>query len=930
MDLKNQFLGVNSAYIQDLYDRFCRDPGSVDEATQGVFENWTPDPESFSPDYCIPVHKIVSAVNLAQSIRNHGHLAAQLDPLGTSPPGDPSLIPTYHNLTEDDMRLMPPTTVGGPVARRANNMLGAIEELRRIYCSSMGHDFEHIHIPKERAWLRYVVEEGSFRAPVTPVKSELMLKRLTRVEAFEKFLHRVFPGKFRFSIEGLDMLVPMLEEIIRLVASLRISNILIGMAHRGRLNVLAHILKMPYRQILAEFSDPVQHHIAEGQNEMGWMGDVKYHGGTSLILKDGEHVSLRVRVAPNPSHLEFVNPVVQGMARAVGTQVNNPGAPAFDHHVTLPIMVHGDAAFPGQGVVAETLNLSRLKGYETGGTIHIIANNQLGFTTDPENSRSTLFASDLAKGYEIPIIHINADDVEGCIEASRMAAGYLARFQKDFMIDLVGYRRWGHNEGDEAAFTQPVIYRKIPVHPTVRKQWAEKMVRRGEVSQAYPAIIEKKYNQELQNILDSLKPEEDYKPSLPNTPPPGAAKKIMTSVPRERLIAINQSLQEITDTFDVHSKLKRILKKRRDQIDHPSEDRINWSTGEELAFASILEDGVAIRLTGQDVERGTFSHRHCVLHGSESGESLTPLHVLPQAKAAFEVINSPLTECAVIGFEYGYNVQRPGRLVIWEAQYGDFINSAQVMIDEFVSSARSKWGQTPSLVILLPHGHEGAGPDHSSGRLERFLSISADINIRIAIPTTAAQYFHLLRRQACLLRIDPLPLVVLTPKSLLRNPQVSSNMRELDQGRWKPVIQDDVANQNIKNVKRLIMCSGKIYYDLVCEKSFDAREELSIVRIEQMFPFPDETIDDLLGSYPNLEEVFWVQEEPRNMGAWTFLRPRIKYSIDGRWPLYFIGRPRQSSPAEGSAALHHISQKNIVDQVAKLLKNGAEPGIMTA
>jgi 2-oxoglutarate dehydrogenase E1 component len=930
MDLKRDFHGVNSAYMQDLYDRYCKDPLSVDEATRSAFAQWTIDPEAPDPDYCIPVHKIVSAVNLAQSIRNHGHLAAQLDPLGTPPPGDPSLVPTYHNLTEDDMRLMPPTTVGGPVSMRATNMLGAIEEIRRIYCSSMGHDFEHIHIPKEREWLRYVVEEGSFRPPATPVKGELMLKRLTRVEVFEKFLHRVFPGKFRFSVEGLDMLVPMLEEIIRLVASLKISNILIGMAHRGRLNVLAHILRMPYRQILAEFRDPVQRHVVGVQNEMGWMGDVKYHGGTSLVLKDGEQVNLRIRMAPNPSHLEFVNPVVQGMARAVGTRVNKAGTPAFDHRVTLPIMIHGDAAFPGQGVVAETLNLSRLKGYETGGTIHIIANNQLGFTTNPENSRSTLFASDLAKGFEIPIIHINADDVEGCIEAARMAAAYLARFQKDFMIDLVGYRRWGHNEGDEAAFTQPLMYQKIPRHRTARELWAEKMVRRGEVSQAYPSIIEKKYNQELQDVLDSLEPEEDLKPSLPKTPPAGAARKVRTSVPRDRLLAINQSLKEITDGFDVHSKLNRILSKRRDQVDHPSENRIDWGAAEELAFATILEDGVAIRLTGQDVERGTFSHRHCVLYGADAGESLTPLHVLPQARAAFEVINSPLTECAVIGFEYGYNVQRPGRLVIWEAQYGDFVNSAQVMVDEFVSSARSKWGQRPSMVILLPHGHEGAGPDHSSGRLERFLSMGADINIRIAIPSTAAQYFHLLRRQAALLRMDPLPLVVLSPKSLLRHPMIASSMNELAGGRWKSLMHDNVANQDPGKVKRLVMCCGKMYYDMVAGDSFAARTELSIVRIEQMFPFPKNDIDELLGRYPNLEEVFWVQEEPRNMGAWTFLRPRIKYSIEGRWPLYYIGRPRQSSPAEGSSALHQINQKNIVDQVTRLLTNRAEPGIMTA
>lgn len=940
----NDFHGPNAGYIVDLYDQYQRDPKAVDEATRAFFQQWTPpvlDGQRDAPPMldgqrpapaingAIPpapvsgdaMLTIVGVANLAQAIREYGHLAAQLDPLGGTPPGEPSLALDYHGLTEADLQRLPASLVGGPVAERTATAWEAINELRRLYSGTRtGYDFDHLRIPEVRAWLRDAVEADPYGPTTTPIDEVRLLDRLTQVELFEHFIHTNYPGKTRFSIEGLDMLTPILDEVIGSAVTAGIYEILIGMAHRGRLNVLAHILEKPYREMLLEFKDPINSASQTRLSQLGWTGDVKYHAGAEREVVGGQARKLTVRMAPNPSHLEHVNPVVEGMARAAGSFVDQPGPPRQDQFLSLPIQIHGDAAFSGQGIVAETLNFTRLEGYSTGGTIHIIANNQVGFTTDPNNTRSTLYASDLAKGFKIPIVHVNADDPVACIRVARMAMAYRNHFKRDFLIDLIGYRRYGHNEGDEPRFTQPQMYAIIDKLPTVRQQWADQLVRTGKVTADQADTLVQQQQRALQEALESISPEEQVELEI-KPPPPGAARKVHTAVPAETLRTLHNALFQVPEGFNVHPRLQRIRRRAETALETDHETTIDWSIAEQLAFASILAQGTAIRITGEDVKRGTFSHRHAVLSDAESGAPYTPLHNLPQAKAAFEIHNSPLSEAATIGFEYGYNIERPERLVLWEAQYGDFINVAQSIIDEFVLSGFAKWDQTPSLVLLLPHGYEGQGPDHSTGRLERFLQMAAEINMRIAYPTTAAQYFHLLRRQALLLVTDPLPLIVMTPKSLLRHPLSGSALRDLTEGKWQPVLDDPLmvsAERSRDAVTRLILCSGKVYVDLVSSELRTTTPSIAIIRVEQLYPFPAYELAPLLAAYPKLTELVWVQEEPRNMGAWSAVKPQLETICDKSWPIRYIGRPRRSNPAEGSAAWHKVNQAEIVKKAFEI------------
>jgi 2-oxoglutarate dehydrogenase E1 component len=928
--MSGRFSGVNAGYVAELYDRFRQDPQSVDAATRAAFERGDPTADAAGAPGAGPaagsvngptsgsaaapamsgasMAAVVGTVNLAESLRKYGHLKAQLDPLGARPIGDPSLAPEAHGLAPDDLRRLPASLIGGPIAAGAANALEAIGALNRVYCSTTGYDYAHIFVPEEREWLRYAAESGQFRPPQRPIDAIALLDRLSQVEAFEQFLHRTFPGKTRFSIEGLDLLIPVLDVLVEDAAAVGISHVLIGMAHRGRLNVMAHVLSKPYAQILAEFKDPVQQRNGY-RIDLGWTGDVKYHSGARRSLR-----SLTVSMAPNPSHLEFVDPVVCGMARAAGTSVAQGGPAQFDSGRTLPVLIHGDAAFPGQGIVAETLNLSRLDGYDTGGTVHIIVNNQLGFTATSKESYGTSYASGLARGFKIPIVHVNADDPVACLEAARLAAAYRVRFRRDFLIDLVGYRRYGHNEGDEPAFTQPMLYEKVGTHPTVRKIWADTLAAQGALTAANADQITQKHFKTLEQALGSLKPERDLIEPLPPEPPPGAARLVKTAVAADRLRELNASLLERPDGFTQHRKLDRARERRRVMLDAPEERAIDWASAEELAFASILADGIAIRATGEDVERGTFSHRHAVFHDVKNGRKHIPLQTIPQARAAFEIRNSPLSENATVGFEVGYNVQEPRRLVLWEGQYGDFVNGAQVIIDEFITSGRAKWGLTPSLVLLLPHGYEGQGPDHSSARPERFLAAAADINLRFASCTTAAQYFHLLRRQALLLETDPLPLIVLTPKSLLRHPLVASSLRDLTDGRWHAVIDDEERQAKARDVRRLVLCTGKVYVDLVSSPQRAESASVALVRVEQLYPFPTEDLAAIVKGYPNLQEVIWLQEEPQNMGYWEFAAPIIQEMLGGRVPLRYVGRPRSASPSEGSSAWHAINQRLLVEQ----------------
>lgn len=954
MSLWHEFHGPNAGYVIEAYERYRQDPNSVDDATRQFFrqldpallEDWLRSAPTAPPtERAIPTPtatagldpaKVAGVINLAQAIRWYGHFAARLDPLGSPPPGDPALELETYGLTEDDLRQIPPHLVGGVagevVAAQGGTAADAIRYLREIYSGRIGFDYLQNRDPEERAWLREAAESRRFTPENDPLDPVALLERLTQVEAFEHFLQRAFVGKTRFSIEGVDMLVPMMDTIIDCAVSTGIYNVLLGMSHRGRLNVLAHVLHKPVDQILAEFKDPPRRQNGH-EESIGFTGDVKYHAGAATIIdedNDPETINVSIVLAPNPSHLESVNPVVEGMARAAGTDASQPGPGVFNPSITLPVLIHGDASFPGEGVVSETLNLYRLPGYTTGGTIHIIANNQIGFTTDPNEGRSTLFASDLAKGFRIPIIHVNADDPEACITAARTAFAYRARFHRDFVIDLIGYRRRGHNEGDEPSFTQPGLYQTIEAHPSVRQIWAERLVEEGTVQ---PDLPERLYNQHieaLQTALNQLDPNKLREP-IPEAPPPGAARSVHTAVPAERLARFNRALTELPPGFTMHPRLARIRQRRPDLSGADESVSIDWSTAEELSLASILEDGIPIRLTGQDVARGTFSHRHAVLFDFETGDRYVPLHHLPDARASFEIHNSPLSEYAALAFEFGYNVQAVDRLVIWEAQYGDFINNAQTVVDEFIVSARDKWGQLPSLVLLLPHAHEGQGPDHSSGRMERFLNLAADNNLRVANCTTAANYFHLLRRQAGLLDIDPLPLVVLTPKSLLRHPLVASPLTEFVHGAWRPVI-DRIALPDTDEplppageVSRLLLCTGKMAIDLITSELAQQNPQTGVIRIEQLAPFPVDDLVDVLAGYPAVEEIVWVQEEPENMGAWQFARPYLEKIVfdlnaqrtaDGSRPvgLYRIARPPSASPAEGSATLHHENQRKLIEK----------------
>ncbi len=917
--------GINRAYVLELYDRYLKDPDAVDAETRALFATWTPPAETDTSGGTTAVsgaslHKAVAAVNLAQAIRRYGHLAAQLDPLGSTPPGDRLLDPATHGLTDDDLRALPADLLSSSLASGAANMLEVVDRLRRVYCSTTGYDFSHVFVVEERRWLRAAIEQRRYRPPSDPIDLVNILERLSQVEAFERFLHRAFQAKTRFSIEGLDMTVPILDEIVGDAAEAGATSMFIGMAHRGRLNIMAHVLNKPYAQILAEFKDPFNPDTF--REDMAWTGDVKYHAGANRAIRNGREIHMVVSMPPNPSHLEAVDPVVLGMARAAGTNADRSGPPVFDATKSIPVLIHGDAAFPGQGIVAETLNLARLPGYTTGGTIHIIVNNQLGFTAVSRESYSTSYASGLARGFKIPIIHVNADDPEACIETARLAIAFRNQFKRDVLIDLIGYRRHGHNEGDNPSFTQPLMYQKIAAHPTVREIFANALVARGLVTETQAAAMTTKYMTELQGALDALKPEQDLVEPIPPAPPAGAAVRASTAVPIERLAELNGALLTLPDGFAPHKTLARMREKRAQAFATPTERTIDWSAAEELAYASILSEGVSIRLTGEDVERGTFSHRHAVLHDQTSGATFTPLQSIPQAAAAFEIHNSPLTELATIGFEFGYNVQEPSRLVIWEAQYGDFINGAQMILDEFVLSARSKWGQRPSLVLLLPHAHEGAGPEHSSARPERFLQLAADINMRVVNCTTAAQYFHVLRRQAALLLVDPLPLVVLTPKSLLRHPLVASTPMELAEGRFRLLLDDEEAKRRANEIRRVVLCTGHVYVDLAGSDKRPASLQVALCRMEQLYPIHARSLRALLDGYGAAEEVVWVQEEPENMGYWDFVRPHLEAAANGR-PVRLVARPRSASPAEGSAARHARNQQLLIDAAfAPLARKG--------
>ncbi|MBA3319664.1 MAG: multifunctional oxoglutarate decarboxylase/oxoglutarate dehydrogenase thiamine pyrophosphate-binding subunit/dihydrolipoyllysine-residue succinyltransferase subunit, partial [Gemmatimonadales bacterium] len=850
------------------------------------------------------LYHVAAAMALIKAFRMHGHLAAQLDPLGTPPIGDPALDPGPLGLTPEVMAAIPSKVLR--IAVPGRTLAESLPYLQATYCGTMAYEIEHIATHEERVWLREKIESGAYRQPLAPEEQRALLHRLTEVEALETFLHKAYLGQKRFSIEGIDMLVPMLDLTIERAAESGARDVVIGMAHRGRLNVLAHTIGRPYETIFAEFEGGRQ--VEGGQpTPEGGTGDVKYHHGAEGAYVTAKGTAITVSLSPNPSHLEFVSPVVDGRARAKQTQRRGRDA-HHDPSAALPVAIHGDAAFAGQGVVAETLNLGSLKGYRTGGTLHIITNNQVGFTTDMEDARSTRYASDLAKGFDIPIFHVNADDPEASLAAARLAMAYRDRFHQDVLIDLVGYRRHGHNEGDEPAYTQPVMYELIRALPTVRDRYARTLVDAGVLTQEES---DREAEQAYQRLLDI---QQAFKTSMGRTVTKeremrrgGAGQEVETALAPEFITSLNEQLLSWPEGFTVHPKLRKQLERRRTAL---SEGGVDWAHAETLALASLLTEGVPVRLTGQDTERGTFSQRHLVLHDAASGQSWAPIQKLAGALAPMELHNSPLSELATLGFEYGYSAAAPEVLVLWEAQFGDFINGAQVIVDQFLSAGLSKWGLTTRLTLLLPHGYEGQGPEHSSARLERFLQLAAEGNIRVANPTTPAQYFHLLRRQAR--RTRQRPLVIMTPKSLLRLPQANSSLEELAGGAWQPVLDDPSLAEGSGRVSRVVVCSGKIYYDLLVEADKMRSGRPALVRLEQLYSFPWTEMRALLARHGGLEELVWVQEEPRNMGAWTYVEPKLRELAPGDVTVSYVGRPERASPAEGYPAAHAAEQSRII------------------
>src|SRR2546421_415403 len=806
---------------------------------------------------------VAAGMALVAAYRTHGHLAARLEPLGSPPTGDPSLDPVNHGLTPQLMEAVPAAVLRVRVP--GENLAEVLSHLRETYCSTIAYEIEHISSHEQRNWLRERIESGRYRQPLSPERKLQLLGRLTKVEAMDRYLRRTFLGQKTFSIEGLDSMIVMLEETLQLLADNGTRHVVMGMAHRGRLSVIAHVVNRTYESLLVEFEqNKARLEAGDGTRDGKYLAGP---GGT-YVTPNGKQVS--VTLLANPSHLEAVDPVVEGWTRAEQTRRKGP-QPHFDRTRTVPILIHCDAAVPAQGVVAEVLNLSKLEGYTTGGTLHVIANNQLGFTTDPEEGRSTRYASDVAKGFDLPIIHVNADDITACVSAVRLATAFRQKFGRDVVIDLIGYRRFGHNETDEPAYTQPLMYDAIKDHATVREMFAAQLIEEGllsaEDAHARSEVAEARLADAHQNVKASAA----HAPQV-SRPPMDASPEvdIKTVVPAEALESLNRQLLTVPDRFTVHPKLLRQMERRKTPL---AEREIDWAQAEELAFATLITGGIPVRLTGQDTERGTFSQRHLVFHDARTGKAWAPIQHLVGATASIELHNSPLSEYAALGFEYGYSADASEALVCWEAQFGDFSNGAQIVIDQFIVSGLAKWGQPSRLTLLLPHGYEGGGPEHSSARLERFLQLAAEGNIRVFYPSTPANYFHALRRQA--LHSRPRPLVIMTPKSLLRLRASWSKLEDLSVHSFRRLIDDPLMEQHRDDVRRIILCTGKVYYDLNASPLRAEAKDLAIIRMELLEPFRTDDVLAAVAKYPNVRQLTWVQGEPMNMGGYWHVKRRL-------------------------------------------------------
>ncbi len=927
--------GINAGYVEELHHRWQQSPASVDEKWRRFFEGTgdgaapaaapVPSPARPGNGHAGPaVAAVVATAPVASEPQNRvaylvnayrvrGHLVADLDPLDSTPASGPREIDLASvGLTEADLDTAFSTSGLHGLPERAT-LREIVAHLRETYCGSIGVEFTQVEPPEPRLWLEERMESTRNHAALD--RSELLriLAKLTDAEIFEQFIHKNYVGAKRFTLECAESLIPLLDLLVEAAASQGIEEIVVGMAHRGRLNVLVNVMGKDVREIFAAFDDK------RPERFLG-AGDVKYHLGysTDVVTRAGHPVHLSLSF--NPSHLEWVNPVVEGRVRAKVDRRKRKS--------TLPLLVHGDAAFMGQGVVAETLNLCQLEGYSTGGTIHLVINNQIGFTTLPGDSRSTRYCTDIARELRAPVFHVNGEDPEAVIQVTRLAAEFRQRFRQDVVIDMYCYRKYGHNEGDEPRFTQPVMYSLIDHKPGVRDVYAARLVDAGHVTRDEADAIARERHAHLDAALEEAR-KGDYQ-HMPEAmggvwaPYRGGADasvpEVPTAFPREALLDAVHKLATPPPGFHANPKALRVLEMRRDRA--AAGQGLDWGGAEHLALASLLLEGHGIRIAGQDARRGTFSHRHAVLFDTQTGDPYTPLAHLESGAGTpvgrFEVYDSPLSEAGVLGFEYGYSLDRPDKLVIWEAQFGDFANAAQVILDQFIVSAEDKWGRLSGLVLLLPHGFEGQGPEHSSARIERFLQLAAEDNIQVCHPTTPAQLFHLLRRQVK--RPWRKPLVVFTPKSLLRHPEAVSTVDELATGQFQRVIADGSVEQEA--VRRVLLCSGKVYYDLAAERRRLGRRDVAIVRIEQYYPLSD-ALDRALAPYAPGTPAVWVQEEPRNMGAWYFLSARRDELLKGRHPLSLVSRPESASPATGSKAAHDLEQKLLLDQAFHAASPGA-------
>jgi 2-oxoglutarate dehydrogenase E1 component len=903
--------GVNAAIVEEIRQRYDVDPTSVHESWAELFEA-EPEPESAapleppaSPGVDDGAAEQARVLLLIHAFRARGHRIAHTDPLGGQPSYFPELDPAHYGFGREDFDRS--YSVGDLAGEPIQTLRQILERLRATYCRQVGVEFTHVQDPGRKGWLQKRMEETANATSLDTEERLRILQKLSAAELFERFLHTKFIGQKRFSLEGSESLIPLLDAIVEDAPSFGVRELVIGMAHRGRLNVLSNILGKSLESIFSEFEDTPEIDSPFGS------GDVKYHKGFSSDRRVATGQRIHLSLTANPSHLEAVNPVVEGRVRAKQMRVGDTRGASV-----VPILIHGDAAFAGQGMVAETLNLSNLAGYSSGGTIHVVINNQIGFTTTPAEARSTLYATDLAKMIQVPIFHVNGDDPEAVIHSVKLAMAYRHRFREDVVLDLVCYRRNGHNEGDEPSFTQPLLYEKIRSHESTRKLYTDELVGLGILQRADVERIEQDLSEQLHRALESIEtrppgPDESYEPHGPwsgysRTCPEDEPE---TGVAIEQLAQLAERVAALPAGFQVHPKLEPMLERRRKVV--AESGAIDWGMAETLAFATLLSQGHAVRLSGQDSVRGTFSHRHAALVDQATGEEYAPLAHLSSTQARFEAYDSLLSEAALLGFEYGYSLADPTALTIWEAQFGDFANGAQVIIDQFVTSAHVKWQRMSGLVMLLPHGYEGQGPEHSSARIERFLQACADDNLQVVNCTTAAQYFHVLRRQ--MRRNYRTPLIVLTPKSLLRLPAAAATPDELARGHFQRVIADAQPVAAAQAASRLVLCSGKLYYELLAERERNQPKgapALALVRVEQLYPWPAEPIAEVLRAFRSSEAVVWAQEEPANMGAWTFVRDRIEQALLPRQRLLYAGRPASASTAVGSMRVHKQEQAAVI------------------